>query len=252
MHLRTLRRRSGGAVCLAPLAHGRPSAVEFLSPQRDLDADLHDQTDRMINAGLTRPTIAEAIQPPPVLEQAWHAHSHDGSANHNVKPSTSAISAGATATRRTSGRHGGRRLSLSRGGAQPRPGAAVRASPRYGLHRIIMIPPKVTKLAHPCSITRGHRIRPAAGEILRLPCVGHACCHPSRSGCLVEGAGPMPGMPGSLRISSRRRPGPSHRRAPPRTRGDRRCGPTEAVAGRRRCPIGADGPVRRRPRRRRR
>ncbi|MEU4423256.1 alkyl sulfatase dimerization domain-containing protein [Actinoplanes sp. NPDC024001] len=64
---------------------GRERAVEFLLLQRDLYAYLHDQTVRMLNIGLTGPEIAEAIQLPPALEQAWHARGYYGSVSHNVK-----------------------------------------------------------------------------------------------------------------------------------------------------------------------
>lgn len=59
--------------------------VEFLSLQRDLYAYLHDQTLRMLNKGLVGSEIAEAIQLPPTLENAWHARGYYGSVSHNVK-----------------------------------------------------------------------------------------------------------------------------------------------------------------------
>jgi alkyl sulfatase BDS1-like metallo-beta-lactamase superfamily hydrolase len=64
---------------------GRERATRFLELQRDLYAYLHDQTLRMLNAGLTGPEIAEAIELPPALEQAWHARGYYGSVSHNVK-----------------------------------------------------------------------------------------------------------------------------------------------------------------------
>jgi alkyl sulfatase BDS1-like metallo-beta-lactamase superfamily hydrolase len=64
---------------------GTDSIIEFLSIQRDLYAYLHDQTLRMINLGYTGPEIAEMIELPPTLEQAWHAHGYYGSVSHNVK-----------------------------------------------------------------------------------------------------------------------------------------------------------------------
>ncbi|WP_328472282.1 MBL fold metallo-hydrolase [Actinoplanes sp. NBC_00393] len=64
---------------------GREGAVEFLLAQRDLYAYLHDQTLRMMNVGMTGPEIAETIQLPPALEQAWHARGYYGSVSHNVK-----------------------------------------------------------------------------------------------------------------------------------------------------------------------
>jgi alkyl sulfatase BDS1-like metallo-beta-lactamase superfamily hydrolase len=59
--------------------------VQYLSLQRDLYAYLHDQTLRMINAGMVGAEIAEAIELPPALERAWHARGYYGSVSHNVK-----------------------------------------------------------------------------------------------------------------------------------------------------------------------
>jgi alkyl sulfatase BDS1-like metallo-beta-lactamase superfamily hydrolase len=39
----------------------------------------------MLNKGLTGPEIAELIQLPPALENAWHTHGYYGSVSHNVK-----------------------------------------------------------------------------------------------------------------------------------------------------------------------
>lgn len=64
---------------------GRERLTRFLSEQRDLYAYLHDQTLRMINQGRTGVEIAEAIELPPALEQAWHARGYYGSVSHNVK-----------------------------------------------------------------------------------------------------------------------------------------------------------------------
>jgi len=64
---------------------GRERAVQFLELQRDLYAYLHDQTLRMLNAGLTGSEIAEAMVLPPALERAWHARGYYGSVSHNVK-----------------------------------------------------------------------------------------------------------------------------------------------------------------------
>ncbi|MFC9894541.1 alkyl/aryl-sulfatase [Nocardia sp. NPDC127579] len=57
----------------------------FLATQRDLYAYVHDQTLRLMNKGLNGPEIAEAIQLPPSLENAWCAHGYYGSLSHNVK-----------------------------------------------------------------------------------------------------------------------------------------------------------------------
>lgn len=64
---------------------GRERAVEFLALQRDLYAYLHDQTLRMLNQGMTGAEIAEAMELPPALEDAWHARGYYGSVSHNVK-----------------------------------------------------------------------------------------------------------------------------------------------------------------------
>ena len=64
---------------------GRERAIEYLSLQRDLYAYLHDQTLRLLNRGLVGSEIAEVMQLPPALEQAWHARGYYGSVSHNVK-----------------------------------------------------------------------------------------------------------------------------------------------------------------------
>ncbi len=64
---------------------GRERCETFLGQQRDLYAYLHDQTLRMLNAGLTGSEIAETMVLPPVLERAWHARGYYGSVSHNVK-----------------------------------------------------------------------------------------------------------------------------------------------------------------------
>ncbi len=66
-------------------AWGRDHVRDYLSLQRDLYAYLHDQTLRMLNKGMVGAEIAEAIQLPPALEQAWHARGYYGSVSHNVK-----------------------------------------------------------------------------------------------------------------------------------------------------------------------
>ncbi len=58
---------------------------EFLSLQRDLYAYLHDQTLRLLNQGHQGAEIAELIQLPPALENAWHTRGYYGSVSHNVK-----------------------------------------------------------------------------------------------------------------------------------------------------------------------
>ncbi|RHA43714.1 alkyl/aryl-sulfatase [Cellulomonas rhizosphaerae] len=64
---------------------GNERVVEYLSLQRDLYGYLHDQTLRLLNKGLTGPEIAEEIELPPALENAWHTRGYYGSVSHNVK-----------------------------------------------------------------------------------------------------------------------------------------------------------------------
>jgi alkyl sulfatase BDS1-like metallo-beta-lactamase superfamily hydrolase len=64
---------------------GNDRVVEFLGLQRDLYAYLHDQTLRMLNQGLTGPEIAEQMELPPALENAWSTRGYYGSVSHNVK-----------------------------------------------------------------------------------------------------------------------------------------------------------------------
>ncbi|MFI1302816.1 alkyl/aryl-sulfatase [Streptomyces sioyaensis] len=64
---------------------GADRAVRFLEEQRDAYAYLHDQSVRMINAGLTGAEIAEELRFPPALERAWHARGYYGTLSHNAK-----------------------------------------------------------------------------------------------------------------------------------------------------------------------
>ncbi|NUS27130.1 MAG: MBL fold metallo-hydrolase [Streptomyces sp.] len=64
---------------------GRERIVAFLTGQRDLYGYLHDQTLRMMNSGHTGIEIAEEIQLPPALREAWHARGYYGSVSHGVK-----------------------------------------------------------------------------------------------------------------------------------------------------------------------
>jgi alkyl sulfatase BDS1-like metallo-beta-lactamase superfamily hydrolase len=64
---------------------GHDEVVEYLSLQRDLYAYLHDQTLRMLNAGMVGSEIAEEIALPPALERTWHTRGYYGSVSHNVK-----------------------------------------------------------------------------------------------------------------------------------------------------------------------
>ncbi|PBC58288.1 alkyl/aryl-sulfatase [Rhodococcus sp. ACPA1] len=64
---------------------GTERLTEFLSVQRDLYGYLHDQTLRALNKGATGIEIAESIELPPKVAQAWHTHGYYGSISHNVK-----------------------------------------------------------------------------------------------------------------------------------------------------------------------
>jgi alkyl sulfatase BDS1-like metallo-beta-lactamase superfamily hydrolase len=64
---------------------GQENLRAFLSEQRDLYGYLHDQTLRLMNQGFVGSEIAEMIELPPTLEQAWHARGYYGSVSHNVK-----------------------------------------------------------------------------------------------------------------------------------------------------------------------
>mgnify|MGYP006275221699 CR=1 FL=1 len=64
---------------------GSQRVVDFISMQRDMYLYLHDQTVRLMNHGLTGPEIAEVLETPPALAQAWHTHGYYGSVSHNVK-----------------------------------------------------------------------------------------------------------------------------------------------------------------------
>lgn len=82
--------RFGGDVEVVFTSHhwptwGNAEIHEFLGLQRDLYGYLHDQTLRMLNQGMQGAEIAETIQLPPALENAWHARGYYGSVSHNVK-----------------------------------------------------------------------------------------------------------------------------------------------------------------------
>lgn len=80
----------GGSAEVAFASHHWPTwgadrVVEFLALQRDLYAYLHDQTLRLINQGYVGSEIAEMLQLPPALRDAWHTRGYYGSVSHNVK-----------------------------------------------------------------------------------------------------------------------------------------------------------------------
>nr|WP_206328400.1 alkyl sulfatase dimerization domain-containing protein [Streptomyces sp. S3(2020)] len=64
---------------------GNDNIVGLLEAQRDLYAYLHDQTLRMINAGMTGREIAEEFRLPPALAEVWANRGYYGSVSHNVK-----------------------------------------------------------------------------------------------------------------------------------------------------------------------
>ncbi|MFD6414887.1 alkyl/aryl-sulfatase [Streptomyces sp. NPDC060194] len=80
----------GGTTDVAFASHhwptwGRENVVGFLTQQRDLYGYLHDQSLRLINKGWTGAEIAEHLQLPPALENAWNTHGYYGSVSHNLK-----------------------------------------------------------------------------------------------------------------------------------------------------------------------
>ena len=64
---------------------GRDRAVEFLAMQRDMYLYLHDQALRLMNQGYVGTEIAEVLEMPPGLVNAWHTHGYYGSVSHNLK-----------------------------------------------------------------------------------------------------------------------------------------------------------------------
>ena len=71
-------------------AHGIPrfgTAVisEFLAKHRDAYKFLHDQTVRLMNAGLTGSEIAEQLQLPDALAHEWYNRGYYGTMSHNSK-----------------------------------------------------------------------------------------------------------------------------------------------------------------------
>lgn len=64
---------------------GGDRIVEFIGNQRDLYAYLHDQTLRLLNQGYNGAEIAEQLELPPALTNAWNTHGYYGSISHNVK-----------------------------------------------------------------------------------------------------------------------------------------------------------------------
>lgn len=71
-------------------AHGIPrfsreEILDFLSKHRDAYKFLHDQTVRLMNAGLTASEIAEVLKLPDVLAKQWYNRGYYGTMSHNSK-----------------------------------------------------------------------------------------------------------------------------------------------------------------------
>jgi alkyl sulfatase BDS1-like metallo-beta-lactamase superfamily hydrolase len=64
---------------------GTDRIVDFLAKQRDLYGYIHDQALRLLNKGYVAAEIAEHLELPPRIEQAWHCRGYYGSLNHNLK-----------------------------------------------------------------------------------------------------------------------------------------------------------------------
>ena len=64
---------------------GQARIREFIEMQRDSYKFIHDQTVRLMNAGLTGPEIAETLQMPPALQAHLNVHGYYGTLRHNVK-----------------------------------------------------------------------------------------------------------------------------------------------------------------------
>lgn len=64
---------------------GQPRIREFIGKQRDSYRYIHDQTVRLMNAGLSAPEIAEQVQMPPALDNHLNARGYYGTVRHNVK-----------------------------------------------------------------------------------------------------------------------------------------------------------------------
>ncbi len=64
---------------------GKDQVAEFLGSQRDTYKYLHDQALRLANHGLTPVEIAESLDLPASLGQAWWNRGYHGTVNHNLK-----------------------------------------------------------------------------------------------------------------------------------------------------------------------
>jgi len=64
---------------------GRDEIIAFLTSHRDAYKFLHDQTVRLMNAGLTGVEIAEVLELPDVLARQWYNRGYYGTMSHNSK-----------------------------------------------------------------------------------------------------------------------------------------------------------------------
>lgn len=64
---------------------GREEILEFLTLHRDAYKFLHDQTVRLMNAGLTGTEIAEVLKLPDPLAKQWYNRGYYGTMSHNSK-----------------------------------------------------------------------------------------------------------------------------------------------------------------------
>jgi alkyl sulfatase BDS1-like metallo-beta-lactamase superfamily hydrolase len=64
---------------------GRARIAEFMIRQRDTYLYIHDQTVRMMNAGMTAPEIAESMRLPKTLDEYLDVHGYYGTVKHNVR-----------------------------------------------------------------------------------------------------------------------------------------------------------------------
>ncbi|WP_440108208.1 alkyl/aryl-sulfatase [Acidovorax sp. BL-A-41-H1] len=64
---------------------GRERIDTFMTTQRDTYRYLHDQTVRLLNAGLTPGEIAETVQLPSTLAAQWASRGYYGTVRHNVR-----------------------------------------------------------------------------------------------------------------------------------------------------------------------
>jgi alkyl sulfatase BDS1-like metallo-beta-lactamase superfamily hydrolase len=64
---------------------GQPRIRDFIGKQRDIYRFIHDQTVRLMNAGLTGSEIAETLQLPKALQDHLNIRGYYGTLRHNVK-----------------------------------------------------------------------------------------------------------------------------------------------------------------------